>query len=591
MNAQRHVIKRQLVELTIHGSAEARQLQDELSRIYRQRIIPLIDQYCSELSGPDRLYRIEKLDLNLDQLDPHRLEDDFVAKTTIALRRELAAQINKQEQIAIQSGSSSRIQSQLELFAYFIRTGNLPWWADASNRGLLAENLNHLLDEAPEALGLLLQELADDHHQRQRMISHYSDEQLTALCGLLVPEFKSALQRDFHDLLNGLRSIKDISANSPTRLRQQLWNHFLMVSILGGQQYATLDAFYQAVLKRTAIQLGRTFTALVADLRQAQQGGRITVNSHLVEMIARLEKAGAIPESSTPVNESFTEHLVKLQAAGGSLSEVWTVLRELFPRYPSALHTKLLAVLKAMPENSSEKKIAQTIMQVIQTELGQTTDQDISTIEPSGMIQILRTAADDFTALHEAQAIVSSARQLPADKKNVDLNFSQADEQPISNSGLVILWPFLSQFLARLELVENRQFKDEAARHRAVGLLQYLATGDATFEEYFLPLNKVLCGLDMNEVFDFGLPLTDIEMEECENLLGAVIAQASILRDMSVPGFRGTFLLRPGMLSSRDGAWLLRVEHETYDIVLERFPWNWEWVKLPWMEAPLRVEW
>ena len=55
---------------------------------------------------------------------------------------------------------------------------------------------------------------------------------------------------------------------------------------------------------------------------------------------------------------------------------------------------------------------------------------------------------------------------------------------------------------------------------------------------------------------------------------------------MSVDGFRGTFLLRQGVLSTRDGAGLLRVERETYDVVLERFPWSWEWVKLPWMEAP-----
>ena len=60
---------------------------------------------------------------------------------------------------------------------------------------------------------------------------------------------------------------------------------------------------------------------------------------------------------------------------------------------------------------------------------------------------------------------------------------------------------------------------------------------------------------------------------------------------MSIAGFRGTFLLRQGILGQRDGAWLLRVERETYDIVLERFPWSVDWVKLPWMEAPLRVEW
>jgi hypothetical protein len=173
----------------------------------------------------------------------------------------------------------------------------------------------------------------------------------------------------------------------------------------------------------------------------------------------------------------------------------------------------------------------------------------------------------------------------------IDLSFSEADELYIGNAGLVILWPFLSHFFTRLDLLAEHQFKDAAARQRAVGLLQHLATAEPAFPEYLLPLNKVLCGMTLTEVFDFGPPLSDTEAEECTDLLQAIIAQAPILRDMSAAGFRGTFLLRRGMLSERDGAWLLRVERESYDIVLDRFPWGWEWVKLPWMAAPLRVEW
>jgi hypothetical protein len=173
----------------------------------------------------------------------------------------------------------------------------------------------------------------------------------------------------------------------------------------------------------------------------------------------------------------------------------------------------------------------------------------------------------------------------------IDIRFSEADELYIGNAGLVILWPFLGHFFARLGLLDERQFAYPAARQRAVGLLQYVATGDAACPEYLLPLNKALCGLDVAELFDFGPPLTQPEAEECDDLLRAVIAQAPILRDMSAPGFRGTFLLRQGLLRSRDGAWLLQVERQTYDIVLDRFPWGWEWVRLPWMEAPLRVEW
>jgi hypothetical protein len=74
-------------------------------------------------------------------------------------------------------------------------------------------------------------------------------------------------------------------------------------------------------------------------------------------------------------------------------------------------------------------------------------------------------------------------------------------------------------------------------------------------------------------------------------MLTAVIANAPILRDMSIDGFRGSFLLRKGVLSVRDGAWLLRVERASYDVVLDRFGWGISWVKLPWMQAPLCVEW
>ena len=178
-----------------------------------------------------------------------------------------------------------------------------------------------------------------------------------------------------------------------------------------------------------------------------------------------------------------------------------------------------------------------------------------------------------------------------ADAAPIDLSFSDADELYIANAGLVLLGPLLSHFFKHLALLDDEQFKDAAAMQRAVGLLQYLATEEPFPPEYLLPLNKVLCGMELTDVFDFGPPVSEAEAEECAALLTAVIAQAPILNDMSISSFRGTFLLRQGVLSARDGAWLLQVEREAYDVVLDRFPWSAQWVKWPWMEAPLRVEW
>ncbi|CAK0757053.1 hypothetical protein CCP3SC15_2220003 [Gammaproteobacteria bacterium] len=161
----------------------------------------------------------------------------------------------------------------------------------------------------------------------------------------------------------------------------------------------------------------------------------------------------------------------------------------------------------------------------------------------------------------------------------------------MGNAGLVILWPFLVQFFGRLSLLEKNHFIDEVTRQRGVVLLQYLASADDSPPEYLLPLNKLLCGMAQEAVFEAEKLLSEEEISECDTFLEAVIAQAPILNQMSIQGFRGSFLLRAGILEVRDGAWLLRVERETYDLVLDRFPWSFTWVKLPWMETPLQVEW
>ena len=92
-------------------------------------------------------------------------------------------------------------------------------------------------------------------------------------------------------------------------------------------------------------------------------------------------------------------------------------------------------------------------------------------------------------------------------------------------------------------------------------------------------------------LWEFGDPITEEESLACEELLQAVIGYAPILGEMSVDGFRGSFLLRKGIVKPGLGFWQLYVEGETYDIVLEQFPWKWGMVKLPWMQWGMEVDW
>jgi hypothetical protein len=182
-------------------------------------------------------------------------------------------------------------------------------------------------------------------------------------------------------------------------------------------------------------------------------------------------------------------------------------------------------------------------------------------------------------------------RQSPADADGERVT-PLPDAAYVENAGLVLLAGFLPRFFERLGLLDARGLIAGAFLPKAVSLLQYLASGDPRIAgEYLLPLNKVICGMEPVEPIIIDEPLGESDMEEAETLLRALIGHATILNNMSSDGFRGSFLLRKGVLESTHGAWLLRVERQAYDVVLDRFPWSFSWIKTSWMTTPLRVEW
>lgn len=165
------------------------------------------------------------------------------------------------------------------------------------------------------------------------------------------------------------------------------------------------------------------------------------------------------------------------------------------------------------------------------------------------------------------------------------------EEAYVTGAGLVFLWPFLPSLFTHLGLCFDGQFVDPPARHRAVGLLHHLATGDALPVEYQLTLAKVLCGLPDREPLYFDEPVTEAESAECHQLLVAAIAHATVLGDMSPADFRTLFLLRDGVLSPRAESLLLRIERTPHSALIERFPWPIRWIRLPWNPIPLYVDW
>ncbi|HEX3349532.1 MAG TPA: contractile injection system tape measure protein [Acetobacteraceae bacterium] len=576
MPAQRHAIRRQIIELRVRDATEAARLSPVMAALVQDRIMPILDRCFSAASDPERVDRIDRLELDLGRLYSARLAEDLAtrveARLPAALRQATPARSG-----AARAGTGSAGAEPAEagpesaallLIGQFARTGGLPWWSDARTLRTLDEAVETAHRATPHALAALLRGLAADRRAIERLVLHQSDAGLEQLLSLLAPA-AVALPNQLGPLL---AEAPALAAIGPLRLRRLLWREALSAA-LGGA--ADDGALLEALLTNLASAAGTTLALLLADL----QAGGLSQQDGLGARIAVLAARFPPPVATATPETDLLALFDRAASRAPALHPLLELLRPLAARLPAPDRDACAAALDTLsrPGIGTEDAAAARAVGAL--------------LRP-----FTRAALVTMATLSPMLAPLEQYSEPPARPRAVPPTRTAADDEParyVENAGLCLLWPFLGRFLARLGLLaaDETGFAREPARHRAVGLLHHVATGEREAPEFWLALNKVLCGLDLDALEVFGPPVTDAEAQETDGLLAAVIAHAGCLGAISADGFRGSFLLRRGALSTRDGAWLLRVERQAADVLRERFPWSTEWIRLPWMRAPLRVEW
>lgn len=161
----------------------------------------------------------------------------------------------------------------------------------------------------------------------------------------------------------------------------------------------------------------------------------------------------------------------------------------------------------------------------------------------------------------------------------------------IENAGIVLLGPYIPMLFERMGLTENKIFKDDAAKQKAVYVLQYAATGKTDSEEHVLLLNKIICDININEPLGPVASLTSEEMSLIDSLLEAIINHWSTLGNTSVEGLRVAFLTRPASIVEEEKKFVMVVEQKSYDMLLDQIPWSIGQLRLKWMEKSIEVLW
>ncbi len=638
---QKHIIKKLTFSLHFHSGAQAKQLEHDVINIYRRQIEQLLDEHFSKLAGSDVEYQIDKLELDLGRIKPENLR--------LEMPRRISEQLSKNlnNGLACTSDIVSEQEKQLSLFGHFLETGRAPWWTERFHRKTLEQLVEKLCINSPtEFKGLMLHVIKDERKIR-RLINQLPDQCLYGISELYLSAYDVAsIARQYNDIValftesGREKAIPEIYApmqlsagnanHGRTKLRGHYWQNVLISVAYGPANAFSCDQLLSDTLVSLTGNNDEAYCSLVAGLGNAVRllkDGGYKFRSRLPGLIAEFatemanlpEEAVPSPGSSGsdedmdltgPVTEINPSSSKKRATAESVLTGAagQKILRDLPPQGDARDKHSLVTGSSTRRSSSSSKKRVVSERALTET-ARQTRLRDLppqentrdrrslamgsSTKRNSSSSKKRVTAESAFTGAARQKLLQNSSAQERAgvQPETIKDPFTDSNEDYIYNAGLVILWPYLPRLFLNLGLVDNDNFINMDAAERAALLLQYLVEPDTEMPEALLSLNKLLCGFELSWPLPADFTPTEREQGECDALLEAVTGHWDVLKYMSSERIRLDFFQRQGVLRARAGNWLLQVEQQTHDILMQKLPWPTGVVKLPWMDCTLLVHW
>lgn len=565
MNGQKHIINRQVLELTFPERSRAQFIQNKTSEIVKYKLQPALDNLFSKLSTASEVVRIDKLVIDLGTISENDFEKvlverslkeigDKIARLKIAdLENRVVKPVNGTSSDKI--GNAVRISKSkdlLEQFIYFLQFGRFPWWqkADKTSAKTGISQLDEIFEEVlkldKSVLKSSLVSLLNLSSVRKRLVYQFSHSQLGELLKRLDSNLFESFSSMFQILVTSVKSVQ---------YRNDLSKSFYKIALkfFGADQ----------VLKNDDLKI-----------RFVKELLGVFFNKHSIKEIESI---------LIEILESLKIQQRKTNAEVSDLTVVAVVQ----------------AAIELRSQNQVLQKIIEDILLKSDTKVQKLIEQHIKLSGKVSRIIKPKPVKNPQNYLLEKHDTDGKNVQRVKEKKEGSpmsmFSIKPTDEAEgivVSNAGLVLLHPFLRYFFDGLGLLDKElHFKSQSDVFKAIHLLQFVVFGTDTFPETELQLNKVLCGLDIIKPVPKSFLLTEVEKEECLNLITTVLERWNALKTANPAALRDTYLQRDGVLKQSGQSWNLTIERSSFDVMLERLPWSINLIKLPWLSQIIYVEW
>ncbi|MCG8338347.1 MAG: hypothetical protein MJE63_27900, partial [Proteobacteria bacterium] len=556
-------------------------------------------------------------------------------------------EVNLRDQLATESGAypggtdedtafhykSDSKESELELLSHFMKTGRLPWWSRNAELIDLIAVMDNQLKAVESQFIKLLEEAIAYPAVIKRLIYQFSNNQLQRIVEILAEINREAIGEIFNNVFKCLIKLPRFEDDQEKIIQNNIWQSIFAGLVTDLKGISEKEEFEELLIKHLPeqyrVELVKPKKAAEEEIMEKESVLAITIANKESQLSMLFKEISALVKENEDKKIFLRPDIKVLESAGESLFELLDNIKSIKEQQISQnkaikvgelttmqLKHRLISLTTIFQEKLLQ--LGNRIQSILNAELVSTElIKDRNTREKLETIQALvnelvnsivsrpgkKRFVFDFSVKTGDDVILTTKEPTPNDdeddghqrvkhrrKKHSDL-FAESEEIYINNSGLVLLWPYLGRFFKSVGCMDGNQFIDKAKQEHTVLLLQYLIQGHQGFNEYDLALNKILCGLDPNYPVPTVVELEDKEIEEADTLMSTLIQHWTVLKNMSPDGFRRMFLNREGMISTRDGNYVLRVEEQAYDVLIDKMPWQITTIKLPWMENLIFVEW
>ena len=416
MKQQRHIINRQILEVQLPKTVDAFGVQQELGKLYRDQWLSIIDTIlCKSYSGDEtKQLQIERITIDLGVVAMKDITTVFAEKFKEEWV-ETISEFSNSTNVNNEKINVSR-NTPLRVVSHYLKTGILPWWAGDGSKEFLQDQLELLIKTKNTTFRQILGELRFNTNHLERFLNTFTEDLILASLQLITPVPVRDLLTVKRELLDRIKKNVDQSVSQPTHttIVKTFWKSvFYHIPTI-----PNFIALKEKCTQQTLLELG------------IHQKPRNKENQNVFWIRSLIEKYRTQYTNDSVWQQFFNEASKIVNNA--SFYEVKpNVLREF---------RQLLINLEKTQQESPQAADATTKLQSLAKHL-----------------QVLQTSVKELQ---------KSPKSLILEKQQS--SFEDTDFITVQNAGLILFWPFLQRFFENLDLLENKTFRDEVARNRAI---------------------------------------------------------------------------------------------------------------------------